>query len=149
MALIEAVPPARRGRARARRRASRWSAPQKLVCRLYVNGRPKDKYDSGGKDGLFAEPRVRLALNLAINRDGIIKKIFHGYALANASPVATVSYGYAAQEPYAYDPARAKALLAEAGWKDTNGDGLADKGGETLRSSSSSPPSTTARPSTR
>ena len=108
------------------------SAAQKLGCRLYVNGRPKDKYDSGGKDGLFAEPRLRLALNHAINRDAIIKKIFGGYALANASPVATVMYGYAAQEPYAFDPARAKALLAEAGWRDTNGDGVADKGGEPL-----------------
>ena len=27
--------------------------------------------------------RVRLALNLAVNRDAIIKKIFNGYALAN------------------------------------------------------------------
>jgi len=45
----------------------------------------------------------------------IIAKIFHGLALANASPVATVAYGYAAQPPYAYNPPRAKALLAEAG----------------------------------
>ena len=30
-----------------------------------------------------------------------------------------MSYGYAAQEPYSYDLKRAKALLAEAGWKET------------------------------
>ena len=56
---------------------------------------------------------------------GIVQKIFHGYAQANASPVATVSYGYAAQAPYAYDPKRARALLAEAGWKDPGPDGVA------------------------
>jgi peptide/nickel transport system substrate-binding protein len=132
VSLIEAVPPidaAALGREPAFKVVS---AAQKLGCRLYVNGRPKDKYDSGGKDGLFADGRVRLALNHAINRDAIIKKIFGGYALANASPVATVMYGYAAQEPYAFDAARAKALLAEAGWRDSNGDGVVDKGGEAL-----------------
>jgi len=91
------------------------SSPQKLHCRLYLNGRLKDAFDSGGRDGLFTDSRVRLALNLAINRDAIIKKVFHGYALANASPVSSVSSGYAAQEPYPYDIARAKAMLAEAG----------------------------------
>ena len=43
------------------------------------------------------------------DRDAIVKKIFQGYAIVNASPVATVSYGYAAQEPYPFDPKRAKA----------------------------------------
>jgi peptide/nickel transport system substrate-binding protein len=95
------------------------SGPQKLNCRLYLNGRPKDKFDSGGKDGLFGDTKTRLALTYAVNRDGIIKKIFQGYALANASPVSTVSYGHAAQEPYPYDPKGARTLLAEAGWKDT------------------------------
>jgi peptide/nickel transport system substrate-binding protein len=88
---------------------------QKLACRLYLNGRTKDTYDSGGKDGAFIDPRVRLALNLAVNREAIIAKIFYGLAVTNASPVATVAYGYAPQPPYPYDPARARALLAEAG----------------------------------
>ena len=132
VALIEAVPPIDAAALQRDAAFKVVSAAQKLGCRLYINGRPKDKYDSGGKDGLFADQRLRLALNHAINRDAIIKKIFGGYALANASPVATVMYGYAAQEPYAFDPARAKALLAEAGWRDTNGDGVVDKGGEPL-----------------
>jgi peptide/nickel transport system substrate-binding protein len=130
--LIEAVPPLDAGVLARDAAVTVVSSPQKLLCRLYVNGRPKDKYDGGGKDGLWGDAKLRMALNLAVNRDGVIKKIFHGYALSNASPVATVSSGYAAQEAYAYDPARAKALLAEAGWKDSNGDGFADKGGETL-----------------
>jgi len=108
------------------------SSPQKLICRLYLNGRPKEAFDSGGKDGLFADVRVRQALALAVNQDAIVKKLFHGYAQPNASPVSTVSIGYAAQEAYPYDPKRAQALLAEAGWKDTNGDGILDKGGEML-----------------
>ena len=95
------------------------SGPQKLNCRLYLNGRPRDKFDSGGKDGLFSDTKTRLALAHAVNQAAIVRKIFQGYAIANASPVSTVSSGYAAQEPYPYDPRRARALLAEAGWKDS------------------------------
>jgi peptide/nickel transport system substrate-binding protein len=129
--LVDAVPPLDAGVLARDPTVKVVSAVQKLYCRLYLNARPKDQYDSGGKDGLFADQRVRLALNLAVNKDGIIQKIFHGHALANASPVATVSHGYAAQEPYGYDVKRAKALLAEAGWKES-GDGALKKDGETL-----------------
>src|SRR5262245_712741 len=129
--VVDAVPPLDAGVLARDPSLKVVSGVQKLYCRLYLNARPKDKFDSGGKDGLFMDPRVRLALNHAVNKDGIVQKIFHGYALANASPVATVSYGYAAQEPYAYDVKRARALLAEAGWKD-GGDGVLRKDGETL-----------------
>jgi peptide/nickel transport system substrate-binding protein len=114
--LVEAVPPLD-AEVLGRNPAVRVvSSVQKLACRLYVNGRPKDAYESGGKDGLFIDPKVRMALNLAVNREAIIAKIFHGLAVANASPVATVAYGHAPQAPYPYDPAKAKALLAEAGF---------------------------------
>jgi peptide/nickel transport system substrate-binding protein len=129
--LVEAVPPLDAGVLAREPGIKVVSSVQKLYCRVYLNARPKDAYDSGGKDGLFLDPRIRLALNLAINKDGIIQKIFHGYAVGNASPVSTVSYGYAPQEPYAYDPKRARTILAEAGWKD-GGDGVFRKDGETL-----------------
>ncbi len=130
--LVDAVPPLDAGVLGREPGIKVTSSAQKLYCRIYLNARPRDKFDSGGKDGLFVDPRVRLAFNFAVNKDGIVQKIFHGYAQANASPVATVSYGYAAQEPYAYDAKRARALLAEAGWKDAGADGGLKKDGETL-----------------
>src|SRR5206468_12290323 len=90
--LVDAVPPLDAGVLARDAALKVSSSPQKLSCRLYVNARPKDKFDSGGKDGLFSDPRVRLALNLAVNKDGIVQKIFHGYAGANAPPVSTVAF---------------------------------------------------------
>jgi len=119
VSLVDAVPPLDASVLAREPNVKVVSGPQKLNCRLYLNGRLKNQYDSGGKDGLFGDTKTRLALAHAVNREAIIKKIFQGYALANTSPVATVSYGYAQQEPYPFDPRRARALLAEAGWKDT------------------------------
>jgi len=130
VSLVEAVPPLDASMLSREPNVKIVSGPQKLNCRLYLNGRLRNQFDSGGKDGLYADTKTRLALAHAVNRDAIIQKIFQGYALANASPVATVSSGYAAQEPYAYDPKRAKTLLAEAGWKDA-GRGW-ERNGETL-----------------
>ncbi|MBI1845968.1 MAG: ABC transporter substrate-binding protein [Candidatus Rokubacteria bacterium] len=127
--LIEAVPPLDADVLKAEPKVQVSTAVQKLVCRLYLNGRPRDKYDSGGKDGLFTDARVRMAFNLAVNKEAIVRKIFNGYARVNASPVASVSFGYAPQEPYAYDPRKAKALLMEAGWKESGG-GWIDRNGE-------------------
>jgi peptide/nickel transport system substrate-binding protein len=130
--LVEAVPPLD-AEVLARDPGARVvSAVQKLACRIYVNGRTRDRYESGGRDGVYLDPRVRLALNHAINREAIIAKIFHGLAVSNASPVATVSYGFAPQPPYPHDPARARALLAEAGWKPDGGGGLVNAAGEPL-----------------
>jgi peptide/nickel transport system substrate-binding protein len=129
--LVEAVPPLDAGVLAKDASVKVVSREQKLHCRLYLNARAKDQYDSGGKNGAFCDPRVRMAMNLAINREAIVKKIFHGYALATASPVPTVSYGYAPQEPYPFDPKKARALLSEAGFKES-GQGWVDQSGEAL-----------------
>src|SRR5207244_12121947 len=98
--LVESVPPVDAQALAQDPKLKIVSGPGKSNCRLYLNGRAKDKYDSGGKDGLFIDPKVRLALNYAVNKDAILKKIFLGQAIANTSPVPTTSYGFAAQEPY-------------------------------------------------
>ena len=65
------------------------------------------------------DPRVRKALSLAINRDLICKRIMEGSAVA-ASQMMPQQFRTASHSLKAdpFDPARAKALLAEAGWAD-------------------------------
>ena len=63
------------------------------------------------------DPRVRLALNLAVDKEAIVRAIFMGQAEVLDSPVAPNATGHAAVGPHPYDPDRARALLGEAGWR--------------------------------
>jgi peptide/nickel transport system substrate-binding protein len=61
--------------------------------------------------------RVRLALSLAINRQGIVDRVMEGAAIPTAQYLSPGSYSYVPDlQPPPYDPAKAKALLAEAGY---------------------------------
>ncbi len=66
----------------------------------------------------FDNKLVRQAVNQAINKERIIK-IINGRAVPANQPLPPAMPGYAKDyKGYAYDPAKAKALLAEAGFKD-------------------------------
>ena len=63
--------------------------------------------------------RVRQALNVATNRPALVQALLLGNGRPANSPLAPVTPGYdAALDPYPFDPARARALLAEAGATD-------------------------------
>lgn len=65
----------------------------------------------------FDDPRVRLALNYAVDKNAFLKVVFGGYGVLLDSPLPANLSGYVSQgAPYPYDPAKAKALLAEAGY---------------------------------
>lgn len=65
----------------------------------------------------FADKRVRQAINYAIDTDLIINKLVKGKAYRATSWLPLTSPVYdKALKPYAYDPAKARQLLAEAGY---------------------------------
>ena len=67
----------------------------------------------------FRDVRVRHALMHAIDRELIVKTILDGLAPVTNGPIQPVSWAFTNDTvKYAFDPARAKALLAEAGWAD-------------------------------
>ncbi len=77
---------------------------------------------------MFADKRVRQALCHLFNRDYLIKTIMRGYATTIEGPVYKNRPEYdSSMVPYDYNPVKAKELLAEAGWKDSDGDGVLDK----------------------
>jgi peptide/nickel transport system substrate-binding protein len=67
----------------------------------------------------FKDPRVRLAVSKAINRDAIVSRVMEGLAVPAANLVSPGIFGYNdAIKVEAYDPAGAKKLLADAGYPD-------------------------------
>ncbi len=62
--------------------------------------------------------KVRQALEYAVNRSAVTKAVFGQYAQPNTSMLVTGLPGYSASQgtQYTYDPAKAKALLAQAGY---------------------------------
>ncbi|MCK5114731.1 MAG: hypothetical protein KAR11_08225 [Phycisphaerae bacterium] len=79
----------------------------------------------------FKDTKVRQALAHAVNVDRIIEYVYFGWARRSTGPIPNV-YWYSNNniDPYPFDPKKAKQMLAEAGWKDTDGDGWLDKNGE-------------------
>ncbi len=69
------------------------------------------------KEGPMADKRVRQAANYAINKQAIVNDVLEGTAAVAAGPTPPAfAWAYnQALEPYPYDPAKAKALIAEAG----------------------------------
>lgn len=65
----------------------------------------------------FDNPKVRQALNYAVNKQAIIDAFFAGQALPAVNPMPPTLWGYNdSVKDYGYDPEKAKALLAEAGY---------------------------------
>ncbi|WP_233979758.1 glutathione ABC transporter substrate-binding protein GsiB [Pectobacterium versatile] len=66
----------------------------------------------------FDNPKVREALNYAINKEALIKVAFSGYATPAEGPLPS-SIDYSVKyHPWPYDPAKARELLKEAGYPD-------------------------------
>jgi peptide/nickel transport system substrate-binding protein len=100
---------------------------------FWVNQNPgKDSrgkpYVTPWKLKLFRDVRFRRALSHAVDRDGIVKSVLQGRGVPLYSPMTTGNKAWydSTVVRFAYDPAKAEALLDEMDLKDRNGDGVRD-----------------------
>lgn len=79
----------------------------------------------------FQDRRVRQALTYAIDKKSIIEGVLLGLGVVCTGPYKPDSWVYNPNvKKYPYNPDKARELLKEAGWEDTDGDSILDKDGQ-------------------
>jgi peptide/nickel transport system substrate-binding protein len=77
---------------------------------------------------LFKEGATRRALTHFVDKQAIVKSVLLGLGEPIEGPVSKNRPEYnSSLKPYPYDPEKGKQLLAELGWKDSDGDGILDR----------------------
>jgi peptide/nickel transport system substrate-binding protein len=78
--------------------------------------------------------RVRQALLFATDRAAIVQAIFGGESPVASGPLTAVTFGHdpSLAKRYLYNADEAASLLTEAGWTDSNGDGIRERDGQPL-----------------
>ncbi len=89
----------------------------------------------------FDDPKVREALAMIVNVDNLIDKVMQGHAMRTSGFLPPAAPGYNQDvPPVPHDPERALEILKEAGWSDTDGDGILDKDGKPFQFTLMIPP---------
>lgn len=77
---------------------------------------------------ILGDRRIRRALSHLVDKQNIIDKVLLGLGRPIESPIFPKRPEYNDElAPFPFDPARARMLLEEAGWVDTDGDGIREK----------------------
>jgi peptide/nickel transport system substrate-binding protein len=80
---------------------------------------------------MFQDRRVRQALTCAIDKQELVDGVLLGLGRIATGPYKPGTWPHNPEvRTYPHDPAKARALLAEAGWRDENGDGILEKDGK-------------------
>jgi peptide/nickel transport system substrate-binding protein len=83
---------------------------------------------------LFGERALRVALSMAMDRSGMLKNVFDSLAVVPVGPFPRVLATADTTIPqFEYDTSAAKRMLDSLGWRDSNRDGIRDRGGVPLR----------------
>ncbi|MBR2963517.1 MAG: hypothetical protein IKC53_04860 [Lentisphaeria bacterium] len=83
------------------------------------------------KNPLFQDRNVRVALSHLVDRTRIIRDVYSDLVRPVSGPFFVDSRANdPSVAPYEFDVEKAKKMLSDAGWKDTDGDGVLDKDGK-------------------
>ena len=80
----------------------------------------------------FADPAVRRALAMAIDRESLVRTVLEGHGTPASGPIPPWHRYAPNLPPLPHDPVQARELLEAAGWRDMDGDGIRERGGTRL-----------------
>ncbi len=82
---------------------------------------------------LFQDRRLRQAIAYAIDKQELVDGVLLGLGQGASGPYKPGTWPHNPNvRRYSHDPGKARELLAEAGWRDSDGDGILDREGEPL-----------------
>lgn len=84
------------------------------------------------KSPLLSDKSIRKALSLGTDRQKLIDEVLQSQAIPAVGPISTASWAYR-PDSGTYDPAGARSLLEQAGWKDIDAEGVRTKDGARLQ----------------
>jgi peptide/nickel transport system substrate-binding protein len=111
-----------------------------LVERIVINQTdPNQATPEGDRSSLkfphpfFSDPKIRQAFSLAIDRDTIARQLYGITGKPTANVLVLPEKYHSPHTKYEFNLAKAQALLDQAGWKDSNGNGIRDKNGVEMK----------------
>jgi len=82
---------------------------------------------------IISDAAVREAIAMGINKEGFVNTLLNGYGYVGEGAFPdTFSFGGQKVQAKSYDPEKAKQILEDAGWVDSDGDGIREKDGKKL-----------------
>ena len=144
-AMVNVIPPlANRDRLLARGDLRLIATPSNSLGYLLFNARAPG--DSTRPHPVLGDVRVRRALIAALDREAMVRSAYGPYGRVPYGPVSGLLWvSSIAPKAERQDAAAARALLAEAGWRDSDGDGTLDRDGRPLHLSVIVPSSSAVR----
>lgn len=82
-----------------------------------------------GKGCPMADPAMREAVQYAVDKNYINERLLGGTVQVANTNISPGAWFFADQTPATYDAEKAKQVLEDGGWKDTDGDGIREKAG--------------------
>jgi peptide/nickel transport system substrate-binding protein len=105
----------------------------------------RDPRNNARPHPIFGDAGVRRALSMAVDREKAVRSVLGDLGFVSVGPLPRAHLFGDSLTTIGYDPEGAKRLLDSLGWRDTNGDGIREKGARQLRFSLAAPTSSQTR----